>query len=489
MLFLAFSAAIAAQNIYISDIYISGNKLTRDKIILRELPFKRGMTLSQQELEDQIEKAKQNLLNISLFNYVTITYQPAGSNFITNPDSTSTLKNLPKETSSLQTKDSVSVSAAPSDGATSYTIMISVEERWYLWPLFDVKLEDRNLSSWVKKMDTKRITYDFGAKMDNLWGLGHKVTVQGSIGYEKGISAYYSNLALNKSRTSYLNFYGYALFYKNIDYKTEGDKQQRLKSDHLMQKSEGLKATYIYRPGIRTRHSLSLEYGFSYIRDSVLIANPQYWGVDSRYNRKFILTYSYSLDQRNYIFYPTTGYYIGTSATLTESNNFDFVHWNVSADLQYYKQISDRWFWGSTLKLSTSMMSNASYINDQAIGYENVSLTGYDLYVIDGQHYFTHNNTIRYCILPTKIVQLHILKGWKKINKPHFTIYGTVKFDTGYVWQDHHRENNSLSNTFLFGTGVGIDILTYYDIVVNVGYAINRKGTGGFTFGFKAPIY
>ena len=489
-LILSFTAIASAQNIYISDIYITGNKITQDRIILRELPFKKGMTLTVRELDNEITQAKQNLLNASLFNYVTITYEPAGSSLITYRDSTPVQQDTCAVTNPNY-PSATSTQAAPDipNGTAAYTIMISVEERWYLWPLFDVKLEDRNLSSWVKKMDTKRITYDFGAKFDNVFGLGHKFEVHGSAGYEQGITAYYSNIALNSARTSYLNLSGYALFNKNVDYKTESDKQQRLKSNNLLKKNLGLKVTYIYRPEIRTRHYLSLEYSFSHIKDSILIVNPQYWGVNSNYSRKFVLSYSYSLDQRNYTYYPTTGYYIGASASVAESNNFDFVYWNASADLQYYKQLGERWFWGSTLKLSTSLKSNASYLYDQAIGYDNVSLTGYDLYVIDGQHYFTHNNTIRYCILPKKIVHLHILKKWNKINKPHFTIYGNVKFDTGYVWQDHHRETNSLSNSFLFGTGVGVDIITYYDIIFNFGYAINKKGTGGFTFGFRAPIY
>lgn len=489
MLFLCFSAALTAQNIYISDIYISGNNITRDKIILRELPFRRGMTISEPDLQDAIEKARQNLMNISLFNYVTITYQPSGTSFITAPDSLSLAKDSTKTANTGLKGAADKINSNIPNGATSYVIMISVEERWYLWPLFDVKLEDKNLSSWIKKMDVKRITYDVGGKMDNVWGLGHKFTVQGSFGYEQGVTAYYSNIALNKARTSYINLSAYALFNKNVDYITEGDKQQRLKSDHLLKKTEGIKATYIYRPYIRTRHMLSLEYCFSSIKDSLLIANPEYWGVNSRFSRKFVLTYTYSLDQRNYIYYPTIGYYISGSAQLAESNNFDFVYWNTSIDMQYYKQLGERWFWGSTLKVSASMKNHASYLYDQAIGYQTASLTGYDLYVIDGQHYFTYNNAIRFCILPKKIVQLHILKKWNKVNKPNFTIYGTLKFDTGYVWQDHHRERNSLSNSFLFGSGIGIDVLTYYDIIFNFGYAINKKGTGGFTFGFKAPIY
>ncbi|MDD3911565.1 MAG: POTRA domain-containing protein, partial [Bacteroidales bacterium] len=99
-LFMCFPAALTAQNIYISDIYISGNSITKDKIILRELPFSRGITISEPDLKDAIEKARQNLMNISLFNYVTITYQPSGYSFITAHDSLSSARDSSKTANS-----------------------------------------------------------------------------------------------------------------------------------------------------------------------------------------------------------------------------------------------------------------------------------------------------------------------------------------------------------------------------------------------------
>lgn len=141
------------------------------------------------------------------------------------------------------------------------------------------------------------------------------------------------------------------------------------------------------------------------------------------------------------------------------------------------------------MKTSTSMKNHAAYIYDNAIGYENVNITGYDLYVIDGQHYITYNNALKFVVMPQKIVKLNWFKKWDKINKPHFTIYAKLLFDSGYVWQEHYRERNDLSNRFVFGSGVGVDLVTYYDIVISVGYAINSRGKTNFFFGFKAPIF
>jgi hypothetical protein len=62
-------------------------------------------------------------------------------------------------------------------------------------------------------------------------------------------------------------------------------------------------------------------------------------------------------------------------------------------------------------------------------------------------------------------------------------------YDFGYVHNSYAHPTNTLANTFLYGYGAGLDLLTYYDIVLNVSYAFNRMGEGGFFFGIKAPIF
>ena len=58
--------------IVVKSISISGNKITKNYIIFRELVFKIGDTLSPAILDQKIKKSNENLMNISLFNFVTI---------------------------------------------------------------------------------------------------------------------------------------------------------------------------------------------------------------------------------------------------------------------------------------------------------------------------------------------------------------------------------------------------------------------------------
>ena len=57
----------------INSIILKGNKITKDKIILRELEFEKGTKLKSSVLDSLILESRQNLLNRSLFNFVTIT--------------------------------------------------------------------------------------------------------------------------------------------------------------------------------------------------------------------------------------------------------------------------------------------------------------------------------------------------------------------------------------------------------------------------------
>src|SRR5688572_22553754 len=56
----------------IREIKIVGNKITKDHIVLRELSFSIGDTLNSEEILKRAERSRSNLLNTSLFNFVTV---------------------------------------------------------------------------------------------------------------------------------------------------------------------------------------------------------------------------------------------------------------------------------------------------------------------------------------------------------------------------------------------------------------------------------
>jgi hypothetical protein len=137
-IFFQFPSIIFSQQKYcISDIYISNDGITKKGIILRELPFKIGDSVDIHNIDNLLLLAKENLLNLSLFNFVYCNFE------------------------------------YEEECENSIIISIKTEERWYVWPLINVVLEDRNLSSWLDKGEMGRVTLDAGLRAYNLWGLNH----------------------------------------------------------------------------------------------------------------------------------------------------------------------------------------------------------------------------------------------------------------------------------------------------------------------------
>ena len=448
---------LLASDICIADIRISGNKITKDFTILRELPFRKGDIMPEDQLVPQLTVATEHLNNTSLFNYVYIDYIP----------------------DTLNRADYISC-----------IVTIRVEERWYYWPQVSIKLEDRNLSSWLHEKDFSRITIGWGLRVYNVFGMNHKITASHYFGFEKGLRLAYSNIALDKKRTKMLGFSVSALYNKTINIRSEDNKVVYIKNpDRFLDRTFESVVNYTYRPGIRNTHSVDAGYKRVDLNDTVLKINKDYRGTDHLTDHTFMLSYKYSYEHRDYITYPTKGYYVGTEITGMTADKMCFFYGELNLRLQYYEEFFPRWFWSSRLNTGATFKNKHAYIYDRHVGYEEKNITGYDYYVIDGQHHAILNNDIRFLVMPKKIFRLGSSDKLSKFSKIHFSLYAKLSYDIGYVHNSYKSTTNTLANTFLWGSGIGLDLVTYYDIILNCSYAINKMGEGGFYFGIKAPIF
>ena len=56
------------------------------------------------------------------------------------------------------------------------------------------------------------------------------------------------------------------------------------------------------------------------------------------------------------------------------------------------------------------------------------------------------------------------------------------------MMDNQNLEENNLTNTLLFGRGIGIDYITYYDKLLRIEYGINRLGEKGIFLHFTNPF-
>ncbi|MDR2471997.1 MAG: hypothetical protein LBD53_00340 [Tannerella sp.] len=452
-----FCGNLFATDICISGIAISGNKQTKEFTILRELPFSVGDVMPEDKLIRQLAVATSHLNNTSLFNYVYLDYIP----------------------DMLDTADCLSC-----------IVTVRVEERWYYWPQVSLKLEDRNLSTWIHDRNFDRITIGWGMRVYNVFGMRHKMTVSHYFGFEKGLRLGYYNIALDKERTKLLGFSGALLYNHTMDLKSENNKVIYLKNKDLyLNRSFVGNINYTYRPHIRSLHTFSLGYSRMHLGDTILRANSGYWESKNPINCAFNISYDFSYEHRDYYAYPTNGWFAGVYLNGITSNSARFFYGEMNLRLQYYKEFMPRLFWSSRLNTGLTFKNKHSYIYDRHVGYDDKNITGYDYYVVDGQHHAILNNDLRFCIMPKRVFVFGSNKDASKFKKIHFTLYLKLMYDMAYVYHGYPEPSNTLANTFLYGSGIGLDLVTYYDIVLNASYAVNKQRQGGFYFGIKAPIF
>ncbi len=75
-----------------------------------------------------------------------------------------------------------------------------------------------------------------------------------------------------------------------------------------------------------------------------------------------------------------------------------------------------------------------------------------------------------------------------QFGKIFYALYANLFFDMGYAYNKVYDVDNELANQWLWGTGLGIDFVTYYDLVIRFEYTFNKQGDQGFFINLVAPI-
>jgi len=443
----------AQQQYFISDIQIVGNKHTKSHIILRELDVKKGDSVKVHRLEHLMTVSKENLENMALFNFVEINYSLATEN------------------------------------DNRIVLQVRVEERWYIIPMFNPIVEDRNTSAWIQKWDFSRVTLEFGTLIYNLWGLNHTLMTSVQIGYNQSINFNYRNITLDKRQKHFITIGASVQRSHYLDVMTDEDAPLSLKTpEFILNQGIGWSLNYTFKHNVRTTHNVSFYGDYRKIADTVLVIHPEYWGDDRTERLNLQLQYFFKKDHRDYIPYPRKGYLLKTGAHIYTTTDLSVRYAQLYMNAHYYWNPGGRWYVSEKLAAGISAKNVKAYILDQALGYGEGALRGYEYHVVDGQHYINLNSTLKYNILPKTVFVINWLSALSKFNKIHFALYANTFFDMGIAYHRYPGTTNHLSNRFLYSGGVGLDLVTYYDMVFSLHYSMNKQQEHGLFFAFKLPF-
>jgi len=451
--------------VYVTAIEYRGNKKTKKRIISREVDIEPNANYALSDLEKLIELDENKIFNTSLFNSVNgeIVY--------------------------------------PEDDSNLVKVIFFVEERWYIWPSIIFKLADRNFSDWLFNQNAATDRFEYGFKFDqyNVRGLNEKLSLLAQFGFKKRFGFSYRAPYLNKEQKLGMGIAFYYSEYDQIDYLNQRDKRLFIDADSLygperkrdiISTEVATRIDFTYRESFYNTHTFAALYRRNWVVDTILNINPEYYDGDDNIQNSIDITYNFTRDFRDRNNYPLNGFYISTTLLKRGLGIFGDINQG-SADARFatYKPLyKDRIYLASSITAYTSFPKDQAYTNRLGLGFANNLLKGYELYVIQGQHYLMQKNELKLRLFSVEgnLGKWMFLKQFRKIP---LSAYFKLYFDQGYVQNNLNQNINSiLTNRYIYSVGAGLDLVTYYDAVLRLEYSLNSLGEAGLFINVKSGI-
>jgi hypothetical protein len=165
----------------------------------------------------------------------------------------------------------------------------------------------------------------------------------------------------------------------------------------------------------------------------------------------------------------------------------DYFYYGI--DFHFYQKLSEKWYTAEMVKLVNSSSQNIPYYFKQDMTSKGNFIRGYDYYALRGDQLYYFRSNLKY-----QLIKPGIMKARKEKHKDSqfrnlpYAFYLNTFADVCYVAEKFYGDFNSYNNRMLYSWGVGLDFITYYDLVLRFEYAFTILGTHGFYFGFGMPI-
>ncbi|HCL06842.1 MAG TPA: hypothetical protein DHW64_13180 [Chitinophagaceae bacterium] len=432
---------VASKSIFqlVGEVKVNGNKKTKEYIILREVPFKKGDRLPAADLEKVLIQAKQQVMNTLLFVDVNVYVAAKKGNVL--------------------------------------VINVDVKERWYFFPLPYFRLVDRNFNQWwvEQKRSFDRVNYGLKFIQNNVSGRNDNLDIWFINGYTQQFTVRYDRPFFDRKLKQGFNIGVIRATQKELNYATGENKQLFSRQDYIVRKFTRVDFTYSYRPDVRNRHYLKVAYNNEQLADTILKLNPTYFpGGTSRF-QYVDFNYQYKYYNVDYIPYPTRGFQMEANLYkrgVTKNTNL----WVTSARAVYATPLSKNSFLHLEGLGILKLPFNNVYFNQRLIGYGFNQMRGLEYNVVDGVAAGILKTSIHKKVFGFILRNPFPSKTHDKIPIRFFLkAYG----DLGYGYHKNPISSNTLNNTLLRTWGLGLDIVSIYDFVFKIEYSFNQLGRNG----------
>ncbi|MFN3874566.1 MAG: BamA/TamA family outer membrane protein, partial [Flavobacteriales bacterium] len=343
----------AAALVRIAGIVVNGNKVTKERIVLRELLVQEGDTVDQRALYDRLERSQQNLMNTGLFNTVTV---------------------LPLYLD-----------------LRSALVEVNVSERWTIWPSPIFQLADPNFNTWWRTFnhDLGRVNYGAYLFKYNFRGRNETLYLKAQFGYTRQFGLRYKVPGIDPRQRWGLSIGGAYAEQAEVTAATVANRRvllRRIDGPNRTERKADLEASL--RRAHDVRHFLRLAFTQASVSDTVVGIAPDYFAGGATDTRFLSAGYGLVWDRRDMRAFPRQGHYaelridrLGLGALSRNAPDITTAYatakkwWRVSEPLTLALSARGKRTWGTP-----------PYYVQEGLGYGHY-VRGYEYYVIDGEHF------------------------------------------------------------------------------------------------------
>jgi len=450
-----------AGELYVKTIIVSGALKTKPQVVLRELTFSQKDTLQVKAIPDILQRNQQNIFNLGLFNEVVIE---------------------------------------PIVLEQDLHIVIHLKERWYIFPVPQVRFEERNsydLFQALKNKDFHRVSYGLDLTWYNVTGRNERLSFYGQLGFSKRFRLNYTHPGIFGTKYTDLEL-GFSYINKNeIITGTEGAEGRWNRTDQSpLETSNNILVGIRKRFGLYKSLTARAIYSWRNYNDSLLYFNRGYIPGERLHVAYPSIMLTFENDQRDWHTYPLDGFryrvmfrYAGPPDLATHQ------HAKLGFSWSQFTPLTNRLFFAYNVQNVFTVGKNIPYFEKSAIGMSrsdlpgiSTNLRGYEPYAIDGTFVGMAKAEFKLAIIPYQFIHIkHIpLKCFQDMP---LGMYITAFCDVGYV-NDYSSTafDTYLKDKGLMGYGMGLNVIGLYDMLFRAEYSRNHFGQGGFYFSGTLPI-
>jgi len=444
IVFISMLVSTSAQ-LTVKQITVEGNKKTKAATVIREMELQVGDTIAKSQLQDRIQENWKLLIGTGLFLSVEINIAELSNDDI--------------------------------------SLLITVEEDWYIYPIPILELADRNFNEWwtTFNRDLRRINLGLRFYWLNTTGRNDQLKLVAQYGFTQKYELDYQLPFFNRKKTLGAHFNALFARAKEVNLRTINNKTVFFRQDdqYLLNRNR-LGVRFWYRPQVREKLEFRAQYFNNRIQDTIQQVSPEFFNNQALKQEYLSLDLRFISDHRDLRAYPLKGYYSSSKLQKDGIGIGKSVNsLTASSLLAYYFPINKKFSVELIGKAQAAIIRKQQpfYNIQRALGYKNDFVRGYEYYVVDGMDYGYQKTSIRYELFNKDItVNVIPFQGFKTIP---LKLYFKINNDFGYVNNPYGEATNSLENTWLWGGGPAIDLVLYHRYVVQFEFSVNRFNEKG----------